>query len=343
MIRPLAATRPLQAAAAWLSTLAPGLALVLVVALVARGVGRVVPPVLNEVILALVCGLLVANVLGVPASARPGIRFAVQRILRLGIILLGARLSLGEVLTLGGQALGVVLALMTIALLFAYGVGRLLGLPRRLALLIGVGTAVCGNSAIIATAPIIEAEERDVSFAVATITLFGTLAVLLYPLVGLALALSQPVFGFWAGSAINDTSQVVAASAAYGAVALTTATVVKLTRNALMAPLLLAIAWWWRRQAGVARRGAAGAVPLFVLGFLLLVLLRTLGLVPATLLPALDEGARFGILLALTGVGLSTSLRSLRQTGLTPLLVGLATALLIAVLSLGVVSALHPA
>ena len=343
MIRLLAATRPVQAAAVGLRTLAPGLALVLVVALVARGVGWVVPPVLNEVILALVCGLLVANVLGVPAAARPGIRFAVQRILRLGIILLGARLSLGEVLTLGGQALGVVLALMTIALLFAYGVGRLLGLSRQLALLIGVGTAVCGNSAIIATAPIIEAEERDVSFAVATITLFGTLAVLLYPLVGLALALSQPVFGVWAGSAINDTSQVVAASAAYGAVALTTATVVKLTRNALMAPLLLAIAWWWRRQAGVARRGAAGAVPLFVLGFLLLVLLRTLGLVPATLLPALDEGARFGILLALTGVGLSTSLRSLRQVGLTPLLVGLATALLIAVLSLGVVSTLHPA
>jgi uncharacterized integral membrane protein (TIGR00698 family) len=343
VIRLLAATRPVQAAAVGLRTLAPGLALVLVVALVARGVGWVVPPVLNEVILALVCGLLVANVLGVPAAARPGIRFAVQRILRLGIILLGARLSLGEVLTLGGQALGVVLALMTIALLFAYGVGRLLGLSRQLALLIGVGTAVCGNSAIIATAPIIEAEERDVSFAVATITLFGTLAVLLYPLVGLALALSQPVFGVWAGSAINDTSQVVAASAAYGAVALTTATVVKLTRNALMAPLLLAIAWWWRRQAGVARRGAAGAVPLFVLGFLLLVLLRTLGLVPATLLPALDEGARFGILLALTGVGLSTSLRSLRQVGLTPLLVGLATALLIAVLSLGVVSTLHPA
>src|SRR5204862_5093489 len=127
----------------------------------------------------------------------------------------GARLSLGDVAQIGASALALVVFTMTAAFAFALLAGRVARLPPRLALLIGVGTSVCGNSAIVATAPVLDAEEREVSFAVATITLFGTLAVFLYPLVGHALGLTSQVFGTWTGVAVNDTSQVVAASAAF--------------------------------------------------------------------------------------------------------------------------------
>ncbi|MFN8534174.1 MAG: putative sulfate exporter family transporter [Dehalococcoidia bacterium] len=323
--------------ALWLNQVLPGLVLVLAVGISARLAGRLLPPTVGEALVAVVLGLVVANVVRLPDATKPGIRFAVQRLLRAGIILLGARLSLGEVLGIGLEAIALIVVLMAVALGFAYGVGRAAGLPRRLALLIGVGTAVCGNSAIIATAPVIDAEESEVSFAVATITLFGTVAVFVYPLIGLALGLSQTVFGLWAGTAVNDTSQVVAAAAAYGSTALSTATVVKLTRNALMAPLILAIAWWWGRGAGTARRGAAGAVPLFVFGFLGVVLLRTVGLLQPPVTGWLDEAARFFILLALAGVGLNTSITELRRNGLAPFLLGLGVALLVATLSLSTI------
>lgn len=284
-------------------------------------------------------GIVVANTVGTPRLAGPGIRFAVQRVLRLGIVLLGARLSLDAVLAIGVDALGLVVACMTLALGAAYLLGRAMRLPPRLALLIGVGTAVCGNSAIIATAPVIKAEEREVSFAVATITLFGTLAVFLYPFIGRALGLSDADFGTWAGVAVNDTSQVVAAGAAYSPAARDVATVVKLMRNALMAPLIVLIAWWWQRRSevGEVRGGIARAVPLFVLGFVALALLRTVGVIDAPLARVLDEIARICILVALAGVGLSTRLVQMRQIGPAPFFAGLAAATLLAAISLGAV------
>ena len=173
---------------------------------------------------------------------------------------------------------------------------RLVRVDDRLAVLIAVGSAVCGNTAIVATAPVIGARAREVAYAVATITLFGTLAVFLYPTIGRAIGLSQPSSGLWAGVAVHDTSQVIATGAAFGPEALDVATVVKLIRNALMAPLLFLIAAVWAsrpRQApgGAARAGARGRLdgrredpprrPLFVLGFLALATLRTVGVIDA--------------------------------------------------------------
>ena len=282
-----------------------------------------------------------ANALPLPATATPGIRFAVQHVLRAGIILLGARLSLGAVLAIGASALGLVLVSMTVAFTVALLVGRALALPKRLALLIGVGTAVCGNSAIVATAPVVKAEDREVSFAVATITLFGTLAVFAFPLIGRALGLGDTTFGVWSGVAVNDTSQVVAASAAFSSAARDVATVVKLVRNALMAPLIVLIAWWWQRDADGASanvgRSVRSAVPLFVLGFLALALLRSVGLIAAEQAAVLDEIAKALILVALAGVGLNTKLAQLRAIGLTPFFAGLATASVLAALSLAAI------
>lgn len=329
-------------AAKRLTALVPGLALAAAVAVAARLAAAALP--LGDILLAVLLGIVVANVVPLRASYSPGIRFAVQRALRAGIVLLGARLSLDAIVAIGGSALGLVIVAMAVAFAVALAVGRALRLPRRLALLIGVGTAVCGNSAIVATAPVVKADEREVSFAVATITLFGTVAVFAFPLIGRALGLSDDVFGVWAGVAVNDTSQVVAAGAAYSSPARDVATVVKLVRNALMAPLIVLIAWWWQRSADAAHgnvaRSVRGAVPLFVLGFLAMALLRTAGVIQPSVAALLDEIAKALILLALAGVGLNTKIAQLRAVGATPFLAGLATMAVLAAASLGAIVAL---
>jgi uncharacterized integral membrane protein (TIGR00698 family) len=243
--------------------------------------------------------------------------------------------------------------------------GRLAGVPGRLSTLIGVGTAVCGNTAITATAPVIHAEDEEVSFAIATNTLFGTAAVFLYPLLGHWIGLSNAAFGTWAGTAVNDTSQVVATGFAYSDAAGKVATAVKLTRNAMMGGVIVVIGLIYARGARAATAGeGAGkdegeragwsrlrqSVPGFVLGFLLLALLNTLGVIAwassvigRDLSQALQVLSRFLILVALAGVGLSTRLSAMRRIGATPFLVGFATAATTATASYFLIRWLGPA
>jgi uncharacterized integral membrane protein (TIGR00698 family) len=324
--------------------LAPGLGAAVAVALAARGVSGILPHAIGEVLVAVVLGLLVGNLFTLPLATAAGVKFSVHRVLRLGIILLGARLSLVDVAAIGVQAFGLVVTCMVVAFAFTTLVGRSIMLSPRLALLIGVGTAVCGNSAIVATAPVLDADEREVGLAVATITLFGTLAVFVYPFVGRVLELPDTVFGLWSGVAVNDTSQVVAASAAYSPAARDVATVVKLVRNTLMAPLIVVIAWWWRRgRSAVAsdavRQGAFKAFPVFVLGFLALALARTVGVIDRPTAAWIDEAARLAILVALAGVGLSARLAQMRSVGPRPFYLGFGAAALLAVLSLTLIRA----
>lgn len=317
---------------------------------------------ISEILIAVLLGLFVRNFVAIDPRAENGIKFAVQRVLRLGIILLGLRLSLQDVLATGASALILVLICITLALLLAYTAGRLFKVPARLAALIGVGTAICGNSAIVATAPVIEAKDEEVSFAVATITLFGLIAVIVYPWLGQVLGLSDKAFGLWAGTAVNDTSQVVAVGAAHSSMALSIATVVKLTRNTLMAPLIVLFGLLYRqgqenrvseKARGAAKFSWSKLIPGFVLGFLLMSLLRTAGVAfgflpqnaaqpgqltaAAEILKGIDELAKFTILMALAGVGLNTNLASLRKIGFKPMIVGLCVAILLAAASLSLI------
>ena len=324
---------------AWSQKHLPGLLLAVLVAAVARLVGWLLPAVVSEILVAILLGLVVSNVWTPPPATGPGLRFVVQKVLRAGIVFLGARFYLADVARIGGSAIGLILVCMTIALAFALLVGRRLQLPPRLALLIGVGTAVCGNSAIVATAPVIKANEREVGFAVGTITFTGTMALFLYPLIGHLLHMTDAAFGVWSGVAVNDTSQVVATSAAYSLVARDVATVVKLVRNALMAPLIMLIAWWWSRDTGTdpsaASRGSwLKAIPPFVLMFLGMALLRSAGLIPIGLVRWLDEAAKACILVAMAGIGLHTKVQDMRAVGATPFFLGVGTAILLAALSL---------
>jgi uncharacterized integral membrane protein (TIGR00698 family) len=315
------------------------------VALVARFITGLLPSFVAEVSVAILLGLLVATVAGTRLQPLdPGLRFASQRVLRFGIVLLGARLSLGEIARIGLPATGMIVVTMAVSFIVVLLVARVVHVEGRLAVLIAVGSAVCGNTAIIATAPIIGARAREVAYAVATITLFGTLAIFLYPAIGRAFTVPQPSFGLWAGVAVNDTSQVIATSAAYGQGALDVATVVKLIRNALMAPLLFLIATGWAARGGeaveAAGRGVRRAVPLFVFGFLALSALRTVGLIDAEQAATLDVIARTFILVALAAVGMSIRVGDLRETSWRPLAVGFSVALAVGLGSLVVITAL---
>lgn len=366
------------------SSLLPGLAATVAVAIAARFAHGLLPlglqPVFGEVVLAVLLGLIIANIWTLPENLRPGVKFSFQTLLRVAIVLLGARLSLQQVAAIGGKALILIAILMTLALTLVHHVGRAAGIPPRLAALIGVGTAVCGNSAISATAPVINASDEEVSFAVATNTLFGTVAVFLYPLLGHLLHMSDAVFGTWAGTAVNDTSQVVAAGFAFSDPAGEIATAVKLTRNALMGVVIVLMGFLYggpnqddevqdgespnkespneESQLDGTKSGKASSVlrrlrqslPAFVLGFLALAVLNSLGVLDAVSdlagldLPALfTQASKFLILVALAGVGLGTRLAQMRRIGFKPFLLGLAVATATAVTSLLLIQLLGPA
>jgi uncharacterized integral membrane protein (TIGR00698 family) len=328
---------------AWARRIGPGLLAVVVIGAVARLSTLLIPSIVAEVTIALVIGAVVAAVVGPDrlAPLEPGIKFAAGPLLRAGIVLLGARLSLGEIARIGLPALGTIVVTMAVSLGLVLLLARVVKVENRLAVLLAVGSAVCGNTAIAATAPVIAARPREVAYAVATITLFGTLAVLFYPSIGHLVGLSQSSFGLWAGVAIHDTSQVVAAGAAYGPAALDVAAVVKLIRNALMAPLLMLIAWGWASYGddvgdavARARPPLRRAIPPFVLGFLALAALRSVGLISPELVATFDTISKALVLVALAGIGLSTRFRELRETSWRPLAIGLAVAVIVGLGSL---------
>jgi uncharacterized integral membrane protein (TIGR00698 family) len=287
----------------------------------------------SEVTVAILLGIVVGRLPALRGAALgPGLKVAAETLLRVGIVLLGAKLSIQQIAGIGLPAAAIIAVTMAAALTLVLVLSRLAAVDSRLAVLLAVGAAVCGNTAIVATAPVISARSRDVAYAVATVTLFGTVAVFVYPLIGHTAHLGDAVFGLWAGIAINDTSQVVAASAAYSPGAFEVATVVKLIRNALMAPLLVAIAWLWGRQTGSRGETAVGlrrAVPVFVLGFLALSALRSAGAIDAGLAANLEVAARALILVALSAIGLSLRVAELRSIGPKPLTIGLAAAVVI--------------
>ena len=331
----------------------PGLLGCVVVAAVARLVGTSLQLGL-ETAIALVIGLAIGGVEPVRAvflaGAAPASRFA----LRVGITLLGARLTLGQLVETGGASVLAIVVVVSVALLLGMTLARRFGVQAPLATLITVGMAICGNSAILALSPILRAPHRETAYAVSTITLFGLLAILLLPVLGVALGLSDATFGTWAGLAVNDTAQVVATGYAFSPAAGDVATVVKLTRNLAILPVLLGATWLAVRTAAAERddeataatsTGAplalvARAVPWFVIGFVVFAGLRSAGLLDGvsptggTLADLCSTIAALLILVALAGVGISSDLRAMIGVGARPFLLGASMWVVIGLLGL---------
>jgi len=297
-------------------------------------------PLVGGPVFAIVIGVAIAMIWTLPATATAGVSFASKQLLQWSIVLLGAHLSLTALLQGGSLYFPVMLGTLVLVLVLAFAIGGWLGLRRDLRRLIGVGTAICGGSAIAAVSSVIEAEPADTAYALGTVFFFNIVAVLVFAPLGHLMHLSQSAFGLWAGTAINDTSSVVASAFGYGRDAGNVAVIVKLTRTTLIVPIVLY--YVWRRM-----RSARGAVdwreilPWFVLWFVCAAALNSFGLIPAVVQAPLQQLALFAIVVALAGVGLGTDLAKIRSAGLRPLLLGAALWVAIALSSLGLARAFH--
>lgn len=314
----------------------PGFLLALAVAAVAFALGRAIP-LIGGAVFGIVLGILVRHFTPPAARFQPGIRFASKQVLQWSIIALGFGLSLTQVAHTGLESLSVTLATVAVAGLSAWLLGRVLRVHDKLQVLIGIGTAICGGSAIAAVVPIIKPDEHDTAFAISTIFLFNLVAVLLFPLLGHVLGLSDLGFGLWAGTAINDTSSVVAAGYSFSHAAGDYATIVKLTRATLIIPISLGIALivaWRQKRAGASDFSLAKIFPWFILWFLVASGIRTAGLVPEVALPVIHFIAECLIVVALTAIGLSADLRRMASTGPRPILLGLGVWAAVALTSL---------
>lgn len=319
---------------------------------------------ISPVMLAIVLGLVLRASLPFPKVLKPGIDFSVKRILRLGIILLGFRLSVLDVFRLGVFGIPIVLVCIVAALLITTRITRICRLPERLGTLIAVGTSICGVSAIVAAAPAVGAEEDEVAYAVAVITVFGLVATMVYPAIAHLVFGGQTVqAGLFLGTSVHDTSQVVGAAKIYADLysaprVLDTATVTKLVRNVFMVGVIPLMSLRYSRRT---ERGALGGnarvaklVPLFILGFLLMAVVRSVGDAGIS-----AGGNAFGwmdsdswanvhvlvttwaenlLVVALAAVGLSTSMRAFRGTGWKPFFVGLGAAVAVGLVSFGSIS-----
>ena len=278
--------------------------------------------------------------------------------LRLGITLLGARLTLGQLLATGAGSVVAIALTVTAALLLGTWLARRLGIVPPLSALITVGMAICGNSAILALSPIIGARHRETAYAVSAITIFGLMGVLALPVLGRLMGLGDATFGMWSGLAVNDTAQVVATGYAYSAPAGDVATVVKLTRNLAILPVLLGATWWAARSLDRPSEASAStststlamvarAVPWFVVGFVVFAALRSAGLLDAvlptggTLADLCSTLASLLILIALAGVGLATDVRAMLGVGARPFVLGASIWIVIGLLGLGVARVYH--
>jgi uncharacterized integral membrane protein (TIGR00698 family) len=298
-------------------------------------------PNIEYVLWAIVIGLVIGNAVKLPAIFKPGVD-TYEFWLKAGIVLLGARFLLGDVVRLGAVSLALVAVEIAVAIAFMTWLGRVFGLKPKLTTLLAVGSSVCGVSAIIATQGAINADEEDASVAITAILVLGGISLVFFPLIGHALGLSDHAYGMWAGLGVDNTAEATAAGALYSDAAGKVAVLAKTTRNALIGFVVLGYALYWARQ------GQAAAVehrarflwqkfPVFVLGFLFISILATAHVFNKEQVTSLANLSRWAFLLTFAGVGLRTDLRQLRTLGVRPFAVGALGEIVIAVLTLGLV------
>lgn len=321
----------------------PGLLVCLAIAIVATVLGHLAPLV-GAPVFAIVGGIGFASTWQLPWSLQAGQTFASRYVLQGSVVVLGFELSFRQVITIGTGSLPVLLGTLAVALIGARLFGRALSVDNDLCTMIGVGTGICGASAIAATDAVISASEADVSYAIATIFTFNVIAVLTFPTLGRLLSLSPHGFGLWAGTAINDLSSVVAASSIFGHDSTAYAVVVKLTRTLMIVPISIALALWRARVDRSNRHSSKSslhsvrirrALPVFIGWFLLAVVVDTLGIVPKSWHSSLSDIAEVMITMALAAIGLSTNIRDIGRAGFRPLALGAILWLLVAGTSLG--------
>lgn len=313
--------------------LLPGVGLSLIIAILAVGIERIMPThVVGAAVLAMFIGISIRYLFSKEEWIQPGVQFTSKKVLKAAIVLLGASLNVSVIWEVGSRTF----IILFFTLLTAFGggwlLGKWLGVDWKLSNMIAAGTGICGGSAIAAISPVIDAKDEDVTYAISATFLFDIAMVVLYPIMGRILQLSDTVFGFWAGTSVNDTSSVVATSFSFSEAAGEIATMVKLTRTLVIIPTVIVFALLAvkrKQQAndssseGIKQKSLKGIFPWFIVLFILMAAFYSMGIIPDNLSAILREVSRFFIVVALAAIGLKTDIKAMRKTGVNPLIHGI--------------------
>lgn len=322
-----------------------GVAICFAVAILSILAERLIPgDLLGASIIALFMGTII-NSFFHPAWIKPALKFVSKKVLKLAIILLGASLSISTIMSVGQQTFFVMI--FTFAMCFGggYFIRKLFGLNWKLSNLISAGTGICGGSAVAAIAPVIDADDKDIAFAMSSTFLFDMVMVALYPIMGRLLGMSDIAFGIWAGTSVNDTASVVASGYAFSEAAGDFATMVKLTRTIAIIPTVLVFAWIGTRVKQKQLQAASGGqkvnlvkiIPWFIVGFLALAVLNSTGCIPAAVSGVLKGASKFLMVTALAAIGLGTSITDFKKAGLAPMFYGVTIDTLVTLTALAVI------
>lgn len=324
----------------------PGLTLALVIAYIAQVIENILPQhVIGGSVIALFIGMFLNTIIDTENTLKSGITFTSKRLLKFAIILFGASLNISIVLNVGKLSIYVMIFTLLTCFGGGYFIGKALGLNWKMSNLISAGTGICGGSAIAAIAPVIEAEDTDIAYAMSATFLFDMLMIIAFPIMGRAMGLSDMAYGLWTGTAVNDTSSVVAAGFAYSDAAGDFATMVKLTRTLSIIPVVLIFRMIHHRLE-VKKMGheyvenkftISSIVPFFILGFLAMVMLNSLGFISENLSMTLKTISKFLMVAALAAIGLNTQYRDMKKAGINPMVHGFIISLLVVIVAIAVI------
>ncbi|WP_010282926.1 YeiH family protein [Bacillus timonensis] len=321
----------------------PGVALVFIIGILANSLGKDFP-LIGGAVIAIIIGILARNFLSIPAVFTEGITYTLKTLLKTAIVLLGLGLSYASIFQLGFQAILLVVAAVLAGILLTFVLAKLFGLNGNIPILVSLGTAICGATAIVTSSPIVRAKEEETAYAINTIFAFNVLAVLFYPLLGQLFSMPDHIFGLWAGVAIHDTSSVVAAGYSYSSAAGDTSVVIKLIRTLMLIPvtLILSIFISMKSKGSTTNKVKLSKVfPTFILFFAGAVAVNTIFSLPTSLTSVTDGVAKFLILMVMASVGLGTDFKKIKSVGLRPLFVGLLSSVIMGILTLIIINFLY--
>ena len=322
----------------------PGFLLAIFIAAVSVFLESLLPiHLIGASIIALFIGIIINSIRKPSKIFMPGIKFTSKKILKFAIILLGASLSIGTILNVGKMSLTVMVFTLLTCFGGGYFVGKALKLDWKLSNMISAGTGICGGSAIAAIAPVIDAEDKDIAYAMSATFLFDMAMIVLFPIMGRALGLSDMAYGLWSGTAVNDTSSVVAAGYAFSEAAGDYATMVKLTRTLSIIPTVIVFSFINVRitqKNGLATAGTkikfTSLFPWFILGFLALSLIKSVGFIPDSVSDVLKSISKFLMVGALAAIGLKTDIREMKKSGIAPMIHGFIISALVVIVAIAV-------
>jgi uncharacterized integral membrane protein (TIGR00698 family) len=319
--------------------LALGLALTFAIAVLATVI-RWLPgmAILTPLAISVLIGLAIGNIHTLSEKFQPGVSFAGRQLLRLAIVLLGFQLSLTQLIAIGLGSLAVVTIVVTASFVLICWMGSAFKVDRKLSELIACGTSVCGASAVVAMGSVNQSDEEDVVYALGSVTVFGTVLMFLLPAIAQTFDVNARFFGIWAGASIHEVAQVTGAAFQLGSVSGEVGIIVKLARVLMLAPLILIFGLWARSlKSAASERASVPAFPVFVLGFVLVVVLNSVMPLPTELRTNIMAMTTFLMSMALGALGLQTNFRRLKGKGARPLMLGAAGTVLIVVLSFGLI------